>query len=117
MALPREGNECASREVWIRRPSSTPDLGSAVLRWYTLKYVWSTVGPLGATCDGRRNPFTAQDTVILERGGAAAAAWTSEEIDLKAEFRKHFESGEPQRRRPELHWHRHHERRRPNAQR
>jgi hypothetical protein len=88
--LPIGGNECADGKqdsaavVYVTYKRA--------LRWYTLKYVWSTVGPRGATCDRKRNLFAAQDTVILESGGADDG-WKSEEIDLRAEFRAHFEDG------------------------
>ncbi len=90
IALPNGGNECASGKedsaavvyvIWKRG-----------LRYYTLKYVWSAVGPKGAVCDKHRNPFLAQDTVILETGGPLNT-WVTEQIDLKAEFQKHFEDG------------------------
>jgi hypothetical protein len=90
--LPNGGDECASGKedsaaviyvTWKRG-----------LRYYTLKYVWSAVGTKGKTCDQRRNPFVAQDTIILESGGPTGA-WKSEEIDLAAEFRAHFENGDP----------------------
>jgi hypothetical protein len=90
MALPRGGNECDSGKgdsaavvylTWKRG-----------LRWYTLKYVWSSVGPKGSICDRKRNLFSAQDTIIVETGGPLDV-WKSEEVDLKAEFRAHFEDG------------------------
>lgn len=90
LTLPRGGNECDEHKAdsaavvyltWRR-----------ALRWYTIKYVWSSVGPKGATCDRKRNPFMAQDTVILESGGPLGA-WKGEEIDLREEFRNHFEDG------------------------
>jgi hypothetical protein len=90
--LPKGGNECESGKgdsaaviyvSWRR-----------TLRWYALKYVWSAVGPKGATCDRKSNPFAAQDTVVLE-SGAPLNEWKAEHIDLKAEFRKHFEHGDP----------------------
>ncbi|MEP7050660.1 MAG: DUF3047 domain-containing protein [Pseudomonadota bacterium] len=90
--LPKGGNECESGKgdsaavvyvSWRR-----------TLRWYALKYVWSAVGPKGATCDRKSNPFAAQDTVVLE-SGAPLNEWTTEHIDLKAEFRRHFEHGDP----------------------
>ena len=92
MTLPKGGNECQSGKgdsaavVYIswRR----------TLRWYALKYVWSAVGPKGAVCDKKSNPFAAQDTVVLE-SGAPLGEWKTEHIDLKAEFRKHFEDGDP----------------------
>jgi hypothetical protein len=89
-AFPVGGNECAEGKhdsaavvyaSWKRR-----------LRWYALKYVWSSVGPKGATCDGKRGPFVAQDTIVLESGGPTDE-WRSEAIDLRAEFRRHFEDG------------------------
>ena len=64
------------------------------LRYYTLKYVWSAVGQVGRTCDSKRNPFVAQDTII-QRSGAGGGAWVSEEIDLASAFRRHFERGDP----------------------
>lgn len=63
------------------------------LRYYTLKYVWSAVGTKGAVCDRKRNPFLAQDTVIVE-SGAPLNEWRSVDLDLHAEFRKHFEAGD-----------------------
>jgi hypothetical protein len=89
-AFPVGGDECAAGKedsaavvyvTWRR-----------ALRWYALKYVWSSVGRTGATCNGKRSPFVAQDTVVLESGGPTDQ-WKSEELDLKAEFRRHFEGG------------------------
>jgi hypothetical protein len=89
-AFPVDGNECAKG-----KEDSAADVyvsWKRGLRWYALKYVWSTVGPKGTTCDVKRNPFVAQDTIVLESGGPTDQ-WRSEEIDLKAEFRRHFEDG------------------------
>ena len=90
LTLPRGGNECAK---------GVEDSAAVVyltwrraLKWYTIKYSWSAVGPKGETCDRRSSPFSAQDTVILESGGPLDT-WRSEEIDLRAEFRKHFADG------------------------
>ena len=89
--LPNGGNECQSGKgdsaaviyvSWRR-----------TLRWYALKYVWSAVGPKGAVCDKKSNPFAAQNTVVLETG-APLDVWKTERIDLKAEFRKHFQNGD-----------------------
>ncbi len=99
ITLPNGGNECVKGKgdsaaviyvTWKRG-----------LRWYTLKYVWSAVGRKGATCASKRNPFLAQDTVILESGGPLNE-WKTEDIDLKAEFRKHFEDGDPNADVPDL---------------
>jgi len=89
--LPHGGNECepgkgdSAAVVYISWRHT--------LRWYALKYVWSAVGPKGATCDRKSNPFAAQDTVVLE-SGAPLNEWKTERVDLKAEFRKHFEHGD-----------------------
>src|SRR5262249_58942972 len=71
------------------------------LRWYTLKYVWSTGGAKGARCQHQRNPLVAQDTIILE-AGPPVGAWVDEEIDLDAAFRTMFEDGNPNVDVPEL---------------
>lgn len=89
--LPAGGDECVSGKgdsaavvyaTWKRG-----------LRYYTLKYVWTTLTPKGSVCDRKRNPFVAQDTVVL-RSGEPVGMWRSEDIDLRAEFRKHFEKGD-----------------------
>jgi hypothetical protein len=86
--FPVGGNECAHGKedsaavvyaTWKR-----------ALRYYTIKYVWSSVGPKGTTCDRKRNPFVAQDTLVVESGGPTDQ-WKSEEMDLKAEFHRHFD--------------------------
>lgn len=92
VTLPSGGDECTSGKgdsaavvylTWKRG-----------LRYYTLKYVWSAVGPKGKTCDRKRNPFVAQDTIIVESGGPLDT-WKPVEIDLATEFRNHFERGDP----------------------
>jgi hypothetical protein len=90
VTLPRGGNECDSHKA---------DSAAVVyltfkrlLHWYTLKYVWSAVGPRGATCDRKRSPFSSQDTIILE-SGPPLDTWRDEEIDLATEYRNHFEGG------------------------
>lgn len=89
--LPTGGDECADGKgdsaavvyvTWKRG-----------LRWYALKYVWSSVGRVGSVCKRKRNPFVAQDTIILE-SGAPLNVWKHEHIDLRAAFRKHFEDGD-----------------------
>jgi Protein of unknown function (DUF3047) len=92
LALPREGNEClgghgdSAATVYVSWKRG--------LRWYTLKYVWSATAPRGAICDRKRNMFVAQDIVVTESGGPVGV-WKNEEIDLQAEFRKHFADGDP----------------------
>jgi hypothetical protein len=89
-AFPNGADECASgRTDSAAVIYATWKRG---LHWYTIKYVWSTVGAKGNVCDKHRNPFSSQDTVILESGGGTDQ-WHTEELDLKAEFRRHFEDG------------------------
>jgi Protein of unknown function (DUF3047) len=90
--LPKQGNECA------------PGFGDSAatiyvswkrgLKWYSIKYVWSSVGKKGAVCDQKRNLFVVQDTVIMESGGPTGV-WKDEQVDPTAEFRAHFEGDVP----------------------
>jgi hypothetical protein len=91
-AFPTGGDECArGRQDSAAVVYLTWKRG---FKWYTLKYVWSSVGRKDAVCDQKRNPFVEQDTTILESGGPAGV-WKSEAIDLKAEFRRHFQGNNP----------------------
>jgi hypothetical protein len=91
-ALPAGGNEC------VRGKGDSAAVVYATwrrgLRYYTLKYVWTTLAKKGAVCDSKRNPFVAQDTIVLRSGGTLDV-WLDEEIDLREDFRKHFEDGNP----------------------
>lgn len=97
--LPRGGNECAD---------SKGDSAAAVyvtwkrgLRWYTVKYVWSAVGPKSTTCRRKRNLFRAQDTVIVD-SGPPLNEWRTVEIAPDREFQNHFEDGDPDAEVPDL---------------
>ena len=92
MVLPKNGDECAR---------GMTDSAAVVylswkrgLKWYSLKYVWSSVGKKGQVCDQKRNLFVVQDTVILESGGPTGV-WKTEEINPSKEFLAHFENGNP----------------------
>ena len=91
--LPKEGDEC---QGGVHSDSAAVVYVSwkRGLKWYSIKYVWSTIGIKGKTCDQRRNLFVVQDTVILESGGPLGQ-WKDEEIDPSAEFRAHFEGDVP----------------------
>jgi hypothetical protein len=100
LVLPREGDECAGGN----RSDSAANVyltWKSGLRWYSLKFVWSTEARLGATCAGKRNPFVAQDSVVLRSGGPVGV-WRDEEIDPQSLFREHFESGDPTAEVPDL---------------
>jgi hypothetical protein len=99
VTLPNDGNECAKGKedsaavvyiTWKR-----------MLRWYGVKYVWSSVGPKGTTCDRKRNPFRAQDTVIVE-SGPPLNEWRTVTIVPDVEFRNHFQNGDPNAKVPDL---------------
>jgi Protein of unknown function (DUF3047) len=97
--LPVGGNEClaghgdAAANVYVAWKRG--------LRWYSLKFVWSSGAPAGATCDRTRNALVASDTIVL-RSGPPTGTWQEEEIDPAALFREHFEGGNPDAAVPEL---------------
>ena len=98
-AFPKGGNECkggfgdSAAVVYVSWKRG--------LRWYSLKYVWSSEAEVGSVCDQKRNLFVAQDTVVLQSGGALNE-WRTEDIDPSAEFRAHFEGGNPNADVPDL---------------
>jgi len=89
--FPVKGDEC------VREKGDSPAVlyvtWRRFLRWYSLKYVWSTTRKPGTVCDRRRNAFVAQDTVVLQSGGPPGV-WKHESIDLAREFRAHFGEGD-----------------------
>jgi len=111
VAIPEADRRVAARLTWRWRIGAFPvdadectegkeDSAAAVyaswrrgLRWYALKYVWSTTANRGTVCARKRNPFVAQDTVVLESAGPTGA-WERESIDLADAFRRHFERGD-----------------------
>jgi hypothetical protein len=99
VALPAGANECAKGKsdsaavvyvTWRRG-----------LRWYALKYVWSSNAKKGSVCEKKRNPFRAQDTVVLE-SGEPTNTWKTVSINPAAEFRAHFENGDASAEVPDL---------------
>jgi hypothetical protein len=99
LALPVGGNECADGlgdgaasfyVVWKRG-----------LRWYSLKFIWSSAAPVGVTCNRTRNPFVASDSIIVH-SGAPTGVWFEEEIEPEKLFREHFADGNPDAEVPEL---------------
>ncbi len=97
--LPKGGNECkeglgdSAAVIYISWKRG--------LKWYSIKYVWDTDATKGQICDQKRNLFVVQDTVILEQDGPLGV-WKQEEIDPSAEFRAHFENGDPNADVPDL---------------
>jgi hypothetical protein len=99
LVLPAGGNECDPR-----RNDSAGSVYVAWrrgLRWYGLKYAWSSVGTLGAVCDRHDSPFLRGETIIRRTGGPLGA-WVDESLDIEAEFRAHFAAGDPSAEVPDL---------------
>jgi hypothetical protein len=71
------------------------------LKWYTLRYIWGAAVTPGGTCNVKRNMFRAEDTVVLETG-RGTGDWVTEELDLPAEFRRHFAGGDTSAEVPDL---------------
>lgn len=99
VTLPHQADECNPKKG--DSPAVLYVTWKRTLRWYSLKYVWSASRPRGTVCDRRRNPFIAQDTVVLESGGPLNT-WKHESLDLAHEFRKYFEDGDPDADVPDL---------------
>jgi hypothetical protein len=97
--LPKGGNEC--KEGLGDSAATVYVSWKRGLKWYSIKYSWSSEGEKGRVCDQKRNLFVVQDTVILESGGPLGQ-WKTEEIDPAAEFRAHFEGGNPNADVPDL---------------
>jgi hypothetical protein len=99
LVLPRGGNECK------------PGLGDGAanvyvtwkrgMRWYSVKLVWSSEAPVGATCNSTRNALVASDSVIVRSGGPTGV-WQEVEVAPDTLFRAHFEGGRADAEVPEL---------------
>src|SRR2546430_11576442 len=57
LVLPKGGNECV--EGRGDNAASVYVAWKRGMRWYSLKLVWSADAPVGASCNGTRNPFVA----------------------------------------------------------
>jgi hypothetical protein len=91
-AFPREANDCGP---------GFPDSAASVflafkagLKMMVLKYVWSTTGSVGATCQSTRGWFFDRDTTLVEVGGPLQT-WKSFEVDPRTEFARHY-GGKPE---------------------
>ncbi len=98
-AFPTGGDECRDG-----RGDSAASVSLAFkrgMKWYVLKYVWSTASPLGAVCDRKRSLLLARDTIVLEHGGAAGTVWP-ETVDVRRAFIDHFAGGDERAEVPDL---------------
>jgi hypothetical protein len=85
--LPKDANDCG--------PGFTDSAASvflafkAGLKLMVLKYVWSTTGTPGDSCQSTRGWFFDRDTTLVEVGGPLGV-WKSVEVDPRADFAKHY---------------------------
>jgi Protein of unknown function (DUF3047) len=86
-ALPRNANDCG--------PGASDSAASvflafkAGLKLMVVKYVWSTVGTVGASCQSNRGWFFDRDTTLIQVGGPLDV-WSSYTFDPRSEFVKHY---------------------------
>jgi Protein of unknown function (DUF3047) len=98
-AFPEGGDECQAG-----RGDSAASVSLAFkrgLKWYVLKYVWSTSSQLGAICDRKRTLVLNRDTIVLESGGAPGTV-RPEVVDVRRAFIDHFAGGDEQAGVPDL---------------
>jgi hypothetical protein len=88
--LPAGGDECVSGKG--DSAASIYATWKRGLRYYSLKFSWTSRGTVGAICARKRNPFVAQDTIVLRVG--PRDGWQHEKVNLRELFRKHFEDGD-----------------------
>ncbi|HZJ55889.1 MAG TPA: DUF3047 domain-containing protein [Myxococcaceae bacterium] len=85
--LPKEANDCG--------PGASDAAASvflafkAGLKLMVIKYVWSTVGTVGTSCQSNRGWFFDRDTTLVQVGGPLDV-WTSYTVDPRREFVKHY---------------------------
>jgi len=90
--LPRDANDCG--------PGASDAAASvflafkAGLKLMVIKYVWSTVGTVGQSCQSTRGWFFDRDTTLVAVGGPLDV-WSSYEVDPRREFVKHY-GGRPE---------------------
>ena len=86
-AFPRDANDCG--------PGASDSAASvfiaykAGLKLMVIKYVWSTVGTVGQSCQSARGWFFDRDTVLVQVGGPPDV-WSSYSVDPRREFVKHY---------------------------
>ena len=86
-AFPRDANDCG--------PGASDSAASvflafkAGLKLMVVKYVWSTVGTVGTSCQSNRGWFFDRDTTLLQVGGPLDV-WSSYTLDPRREFVKHY---------------------------
>jgi len=86
-AFPRDGNDCGPGES--DSAASVFLAFKAGLKIMAIKYVWSTIGTVGQSCQSNRGWFFDRDTVLVQVGGPLDV-WSSYSVDPRREFVKHY---------------------------
>lgn len=98
--FPQEGNECMGG-AHSDSAASTFIAWKRGLKWYVLKYSWSTIGTPGQVCDKKRTLLLVRDTILLESDGRPGT-WHTEIVDVRRAFIDHFARGDPHADIPDL---------------
>ncbi len=85
--LPRESNDCGPG--FSDSAASVFMAFKAGLKFIVVKYVWSTLGVPGASCQSTRGWFFDRDTILAHVGGPLDV-WLAMEVDPRAEFARRF---------------------------
>jgi hypothetical protein len=85
--LPKDSNDCGPG--FSDNGASVFLAFKAGMKLMVLKYVWSTRGRPGQSCQSTRGWFFDRDTILLQVGGPLDV-WKSVEVDPRQEFVKHY---------------------------
>ncbi len=86
-ALPKDSNDCGPG--FSDNGASVFLAFKAGLKLMVLKYVWSTLGTPGQSCESTRGWFFDRDTILMHVGGPLDV-WQSMEVEPRKEFVKHY---------------------------
>lgn len=85
--LPKDSNDCGPG--FSDNAASVFMAFKAGFKYMVIKYVWSTLGTPGTSCQSTRGWFFDRDTIFAEVGGPLDE-WKSMEVDPRAEFARRF---------------------------
>jgi Protein of unknown function (DUF3047) len=85
--LPKDSNDCGPG--FSDNAASVFMAFKAGMKFMVIKYVWSTLGTPGASCQSTRGWFFDRDTILAQVGGPLDV-WTAMEVDPRAEFVRRF---------------------------
>jgi hypothetical protein len=85
--LPKDSNDCGPG--FSDSAASVFMAFKAGLKFIVIKYVWSTLGTPGTSCQSTRGWFFDRDTILAQVGGPLDV-WLAMEVDPRAEFARRF---------------------------